>query len=112
MQQLMGVKLSAEQEKASAEFMDKATHLITDALAWEKLKPDYVKLFSDAYTESELDDILTFYRSPTGQAMVAKNPALMMKASGMVQEKMAAVVPELQKLVRDYMESGRAPVRK
>ena len=35
--------------------------------------PDLVKLYSDAYSENELDGILAFYRTPAGRAMLAKN---------------------------------------
>ena len=34
-------------------------------------------VYGEAFTEEELDDILTFYRSPTGQSLVAKMPKMM-----------------------------------
>jgi hypothetical protein len=111
LQAVMGVKLAPEQEKAVAELQDKVTRIVADALAWEKLKPAYVKLFAEAYSEVELDDILAFYKSPTGQSMVAKNPLLMTKASEIVQQRMAAAQPELEKLVRDLMVQTPQPTQ-
>jgi hypothetical protein len=98
----MGVKLPPDQETALGEFQDKVARIVSDALAWEKLKPAYVKLFTEAYSEAELDDIIAFYRSPTGQSMVAKAPSLMAKASEIAQQRLATVMPELQALTRDF----------
>lgn len=101
LQQMTGTKLPPEQEKSMGEFQEKVTSLVSGALSWENLKPSYVKLYADAYTEPQIDDILAFYRSPTGQAMVANNSSLMTKASTIAQKQLAEVMPELQKLIHD-----------
>ncbi len=108
-QQITGVKLSPDQQTALEDFQDKVARVISDALAWEKLKPAYVKLFTEAYSEAELDDIVAFYRSPTGQSMVAKGPSLMAKSSELAQQKLAAVMPQLQTLMRDFMAHAERP---
>ena len=102
LQQMTGVKLSPEQEKSMGEFQDKVTTLVSGALSWEKLKPAYVKLYAEAYTEPQMDDIVAFYKSPTGQAMVANNSVLLPKASAIVQKQLAGAMPEIQKLIRDF----------
>ena len=115
-QQIMGVKLSPDQETALGEFEDKVARVMSDALAWEKLKPAYVRLYTEAYSEAELDDIIAFYRSPTGQSVVAKGPALMAKASEIAQQRLATVMPELQTLMRDFTsqaaQTERPPEKK
>jgi hypothetical protein len=102
LQQMTGVKLSPEQEKSMGEFQDKVTTLVSGTLSWEKLKPAYVKLYAEAYTEPQIDDIVAFYKSPTGQAMVANNSVLMTKASAIVQKQLAEAMPEIQTLIRDF----------
>ena len=102
-QELMGANLLPQAVKAVEELQDKAAGVLTDALAWDKLKPAYVELFAQAYSESELDDMIAFYRSPTGRSMVAKNPLLMMKTSEIMQQRMAEAQPELQKLMQRYL---------
>jgi len=102
MQQITGQKLTEDQAKMTGEFGDKVFKLVSDALSWEKIKPDVVKLYADAYTEQELDAIIAFYRSPVGQSVVAKQAELQTKSGTMVQQRMAAVYPELQKLLKDF----------
>jgi hypothetical protein len=106
LQQMMGVNVPPEMETTLAEFQAKIYALMTGALDWEKLKPKYVKVFVDAYSEPEIDDILTFYRSPSGQAMVAKTPQVMSKASEIVQAQMATVFPETQRLIKELMDTA------
>ena len=102
-QELIGAKLTPEAGKAMGQYQDKVALVMSDAIVWEKLKPAYVQLFAETYTESELDGILAFYKSPPGQAMVAKNPLLMSRASEIMQQRMAEAQPELQKLMRDFV---------
>jgi hypothetical protein len=85
-----------------SEFGDKVFKLVSTELSWEKLKPDVVKLYADAYTEQELDAIIAFYKSPVGQSVIAKQADLQTKTSAIAQQRMAAVYPELQKLLKDF----------
>jgi len=101
-QQLSGVKQSPQQEQAFKEYLDKTNTLIFDTLTWEKMRPEYVKIYSDAFTEKELDDMIAFYKSPSGQAMVDKTPALTEKTIAIAQKRMLEVMPQLQKLMQDY----------
>ncbi len=39
---------------------------------WQKIKPDFVKAYSEVYTEEELSGIIAFYNSPVGQALLTK----------------------------------------
>src|SRR4051794_21288267 len=85
-QQSTGTKRSAEFQELMEDLQARTGKLIASAFAWDKVKPEYVKLYGDTFTEEQLDDILAFYRSPSGQAMVAKNSALMTKSVEMAQK--------------------------
>jgi len=106
--QTIGVKVPPEQTKIFENFQDQVTKLISSVMSWNALKPEFIKLYSDAYTEAELDDILAFYKSPTGMSMVAKTPALMAKASLTTQKQMAVLAPELQKLMKEFVAQVEA----
>lgn len=75
-----GWKGVAGNEKALADFQTKVEAVINNAMGWDKLRPLYIKLYMDAYTEEELDGIVTFYKSPAGQAMVSKSFGLVADA--------------------------------
>ncbi len=47
-QELMGAKLTPEAGKAVEQYQEKVALVMSDAIAWEKLKPAYVELFAAA----------------------------------------------------------------
>lgn len=102
MQGTTGAKLPPEMDKEVAALRDKVTAIVSDALAWDKLEPAYARIYADAYTESELDAIIVFYKSDAGQAMVANTPVLLTKASALVQGRMKEVQPEIQKAMTEF----------
>ena len=73
-----------------------------DSFSWEAMKPDYVKLYSDLYTEEDLDGIITFYKSPAGQAMLTKTPELLKKSSEIAMNRMTVLQPKLQQMIEDF----------
>jgi hypothetical protein len=60
-------------------------------------------MYAAAFTEQQMDDILAFYKSPTGQAMIEKNPMLLQESSALAQQRMSDVTPEVEKLIKDFM---------
>jgi hypothetical protein len=103
MQQMLGVKLTAEQQQQADDLKAKISAVLTNALGWEKLEPEYTKMYAAAFTEQQMDDILAFYKSPTGQAMIEKNPMLLQESSALAQQRMSDVTPEVEKLIKDFM---------
>jgi uncharacterized protein len=101
LQKMLGVTPTPEQTKANDELQDKLAAILTKALSWEKLKPEYIKLYASAYTEEELDGIVAFYKSPAGQALVSNTPTIMAKSSEIVQQQLASAMPEIQKLLKE-----------
>jgi hypothetical protein len=108
LQQMAALKSSPDQNKVIEEFGNKVEKIMSNALAWESVKPFYIKLFSQAYTEAQVDDIIAFYRSPTGQAMVAKNPELMMKTGQIVQDRIMSAQPALQQAIKESVDRSRS----
>lgn len=48
-------------------------------LTWDELGPHFVKIYADAFTESELRDMIAFYKTPTGKKALTVVPDLMAK---------------------------------
>ena len=109
MQQVIGVHLSVADQKKVDDFSGQVQLIVSNALSWKSLEPEYTKLYADAYTEQQLDDLLTFYRSPTGQAVVEKTPILLKESSAFAQQRMSAVTPDLQKLFKDFIAASAHP---
>ena len=102
-QELAGAKLDPDQRKSFEELQRKLIHLLRETTTWKAMEPKFVKLYSDAYSEEEIDAILLFYRSPAGLAMLAKAADLTEKSIAISQRSMAAVAPKIQEAIDQFI---------
>ena len=66
---------------------------------WEEIEPQIVKLYVQAFTESELRDIVAFYETPTGRKAVSQEPLLMQQGVAIAMSRVQANMPEFQRRV-------------
>lgn len=92
----------AKYQPALHQFENQMFALIAERLSWEQLKPRLVQIYSDTFTTDELSGILTFYKSPAGQAVLRKMPGLMTQCSAMGQQQCADLGPQIQKMMSDF----------
>jgi hypothetical protein len=83
------------------EIQKKMLALVSERMSFEKLKPMFVKLYAETFTEEEIDGILAFYKSPSGKAMIEKTPQLMGRMMPMMQQMMSDLQPEMQKIISE-----------
>lgn len=108
MQRLMGMNLPAHLTAEVEQFQREVGAVLERHIGWDALKAEYGKLYAGAFSEEEIDAIVAFYRSPAGQAMVARQPQLMEQSSVIVQAKMEQAAPEVQVLMAAWMEKLKA----
>lgn len=104
-----------EAKKALLEtYQAKASAALDQAIGWDKLKPDMIKLYASAFSESELKDLVAFYQSPLGQKVLATSPVLGQKSIQMTQEKLQVAGPVVDKLLDDMtaqLKPAAAPAK-
>lgn len=103
-----GRSITAEQDKLLAEMRAKMVALVRRQMSWEKLEPDYLRLYMATFSQAEVDDMNAFYKSPGGQAVIAKLPRLMQNLMQTVVTDMQALTPEIQALENEYKEKVAA----
>ncbi len=104
-QQAANQNLTPEQQKLTDQFQARTQGIVGQYLSMDHLKPIIVQVYMDTYTEDEIDGILAFYRSPAGQAFLAKTPQLMTRTVELMQTTMADVQPQLQQAAKDYTDN-------
>lgn len=102
--QVSKTNMPEESRLAAVEMQQKMMTLIADRMSWAKVKPAYIRIYSETFTEEEIDGILGFYRSPAGQAMLEKMPQLMQKSMAVSQQLMGDVMPEIQRMATEMKQ--------
>lgn len=82
--------------------------LVAAELSWKKVKDDYITLYAETLTESELRAAIAFYKTPEGKSFVGKQPELMKRAMEFNQKLMAKIMPRIQEMTREMRKSAAA----
>jgi len=97
-----------EIKAARKELEDEVFVIIKKRVSFERLKGDFVKIYADTLTEPEIDSILAFYKTPGGQALLEKLPAITKRSMEIGQAQMKDALPEIQQTVEKFMERHKA----
>lgn len=87
-------------EKYSARF----DAILKEDMAWEKVRPQYLDLYTSVFTEEETKGLVDFYKSDLGKKVTAKMPELMQQSMTVARTYMQGVVPKLEALTEEMRQ--------
>jgi hypothetical protein len=105
MMRQMAPAMIAQQRKANPNLSDRDAKAISDAMAesmdgfMQKVIDKSIPLYASTFTEKELQDLVNFYDSPSGKAMLAKMPVLTTKIIPIVTEMMPDMTADLTRRI-------------
>jgi hypothetical protein len=107
-QALKGKTPNPNEQKAISNMKNKMDALFREELAWEKLEPMYLRLYRETFTDEEVAGMLSFYKTPAGQALINKMPLLMQKTMLEVQTMLSGERPKIQKIQQEFIAELKA----
>ena len=100
MQQAMaGKAITPEQQRIMDTVPARLFSIMRSELSWDKLEPEYVRLYTETFDQSEIDGLIAFYQSSAGQAYLSKMPTVMQKSVAIGQMHMQAVAPKMREAI-------------
>ncbi|MEQ1742599.1 MAG: DUF2059 domain-containing protein [Candidatus Nitrotoga sp.] len=102
-QALKGNTPTPRQQQATNNMKNRMVALMKGELAWEKIEPMYLRLYKESFSEEEIGSMLSFYRTPGGQALINKMPELMQKTMLEIQMMLSGATPQMQKIQQDFI---------
>lgn len=103
-----GEKLSEKQQQ----IIDSATagflQVVRDEMSWAKMRPLYVQLYQESFTQEEIDGLVNFYKSPAGAAFVQKMPAVVQRSMVMMQSRMGPMMQKMRAVMQKAVEDAKA----
>jgi hypothetical protein len=85
----------------------KMTTALDELLTWDNLLPMYIKTYQASLTQEELDGMITFYKSPAGQAMIKKMPLIMQNIMGQMGSLMKPFQQRVQQIQQETQQEFR-----
>lgn len=103
-----GKPLTTEEKAVMDKYMKKMVAIMKDELSWEKLKPEFVKIYRDTFTQEEVNGLIAFYQSPTGIAFVEKQPEMMKQTMAVMQGRMGPMMQKIQQMTKEMTKEMEA----
>lgn len=94
--------LSETQRAAIQRFSLRANASLDEALTWGQLREPIAQAYLNAYTESEVRELLDFYRSKIGQKALRQGPKLAEEINQVMRAQIQKTLPEFQQIGQDF----------
>ncbi len=104
-----GKSLTQEQQRAIELAPVKIAQAMRSELNWQNLKPIYVTVYRESFTQEEVDGMIEFYKTPVGQATIKKMPVVMQKSMQMTQARMQTLLPKLEAAIKQALAEAGVP---
>lgn len=98
-----------EADKPKLDAYDKKFQaVITEDLDWNKVREQYIDLYTNTFTEAETKAIVDFYKSAAGKKLTSAMPNLMQQSLNIARGHVQTVIPKLEEITSS-MEKEFAP---
>ncbi len=92
---------SADMTEAFNIMLPKMMKIFREQMGWSAFKEDYISLYVSTMTQSEINDLIKFYESPTGKSYLVKLPFITQKMTELSMQNMERLYPQIQQIVRE-----------
>jgi uncharacterized protein len=111
-QQMSKMGASDSSKKLAIDMQARIQAIIAEELSWEKLEPTFMKVYEETFTQDEIDGIIAFYKTPSGQAVIRKMPQVSQRTMVLIQAQMGPLMEKIQKVLSDTAASAKAAADK
>lgn len=105
LQQIRAQDIAVGEEPIAAPFLTRIGDLIEQTLSWERLRPDFIEIYTQTFTREELVTLNTFFRSSVGGKYLANVSSLNQQATEVVRRHALATAPEVR-AITDEMRAA------
>jgi len=102
MSQMVDIQL--QQNPTLAPFKSVMMKFFKKHMNWNSLKPEFVQIYSAAFTASELREINAFYATDIGKKTIEKMPTLMGQGAQIGAASIQKNIGELQAMIKEESE--------
>ena len=94
---------SESQKPVFKKYLGKMRKAFEEEMGWDKIKHNFVDIYTKTYTEDEIRGILKFYKSPVGRSYAKKMPQLIQESMGITKKIMPAFTQKMQVITREMV---------
>lgn len=107
-QAVAGRRLTDQQQAIINEAPREFAAVLREELSWAKIKPLYVGIYRESFTQEEIDGMLAFYATPVGQATIEKMPQVMTRSMQLMQVMAAPMAEKMRGAMQRAIEKAQS----
>ncbi len=107
-QATQGQSVSPQIQKNIDRRQSELMNILKEELAWEKLEPLYIRVYQQSFSQDEVNGLVAFYKTPTGQALINKMPVVMQNTFNELQQRMTPMMQRIQRMQQDVVAEIQA----
>ena len=95
------------QERANpalSQFRDIMLDFLRQYMSWKSLERGFVEDYMETFSEAEIEDMVAFYRTPTGTKAISAVPSLLKRGSERGMSQVEKHLPELKKRIQERVK--------
>lgn len=104
---IAGMKERGLPEEGAVEMKAAIVEWFDAEVKWEELEPKMVELYMKEFTESELQDMINFYETPTGRKTLERLGPIMQQGAQIGQEYFTGKQDSLTKKIQPIIEKHK-----
>jgi len=112
MHQMMHEQYERDKDKLPPDFEARTNKLIDDYLRqfpWDEILQSMVPVYQKHFTKGDIDQLVAFYLSPTGQKLLKELPAI---TSESMQTMLPLMQQQIEKMTRQLQQQAAEMVKK
>jgi hypothetical protein len=90
-----GRQLSVDERQRMDAAVERVVGAMRQEMSIERMRAQMARLYTETFTQEEIDGLIAFYQTPAGHAFVAKMPAMMQKSAQLMRERMDPLMRRL-----------------
>jgi hypothetical protein len=100
-QATQGDTITPDMQKIIDDYQKKVRAMADEQLNADSLRGIYMQAYRDSFSQEEIDQLITFYETPTGKMFAAKMPLVMQKSTLSMQQKMGPMMKQMQQATQE-----------
>ncbi len=97
-------ELQAKQMPQITQYKEIMTEFFNKYINWDTIGEDVKEIYKNSFTESEIEDLIAFFSTETGQKFVMTNPEIQQKIAELTQGIVMKHQAELQQKIMESMQ--------
>ena len=108
---MKGREFGAEGEVALEKMKKRSRTMLESQIGYEVMVAQFRPTYMDNLTEEEVVEIIKFYKTPAGIAIINKMPVIATHVGKLIYSKMEAIRPEGAKIYSDFAQELAAAIK-